>query len=173
MGGNSIAHIASECISASASASTCFGKPGDDIQHALRITFGIVHGVLLTLCSFGIALFFPSLSHFLFTLFGCIITPLLSFILTILCNGCIQYVSQSTLTVKRILTTSWIPPLGVFCTNLVLLPLELMPSFGPITTILITSILVNMIVSILLQVYAAKYIQEAHSSKSAGASGPT
>jgi hypothetical protein len=170
MGGNSFAHIASECITTPKT----FGKPGDDIQYALRITFGIVHGVLLTLCSFGLALFFPSLSRFLFTLFGFIIAPLLSFVLTILCNGCIQYVSQATLTITRILKTSWIPPLGVFCTNLVLLPLELMPSFGPITIILITSILVNLIVTILLQIYAARDIQEeVHSSKSAGASGPT
>lgn len=147
-----------------------FGKPSDSIQYALRITFGIVHGVLLTLCSFGLALFFPSL----FTLFGFVVTPLLSLGLTIFCNACIQYVSQTTVTVTRILKTAWIPPLGVFFTNLVLLPLEMMPSFGPVTTILITSIVVNLLVTILLQIYAARDIQEeVHSSKSLGASGPT
>lgn len=151
-----------------------FGKPSDDIQYALRITFGIVHGVILTLCSFGLALFFPSLSHLLFTLFGFVVTPLLSLGLTIFCNACIQYVSQTTVTVTRILKTAWIPPLGVFFTNLVLLPLEMMPSFGPVTTILITSIAVNFLVTILLQIYAARDIQEeVHSSKSLGASGPT
>jgi hypothetical protein len=145
-----------------------FGSPTDDIQYALRITFGIVHGVLLTLCSFGLTLCFPSL----FTLVGCIITPLLSLILTCFCNGCIEYVSQSTLTVTRILKTAWIPPFGVFCANIILLPLEMMPLgfAGPIHILLITSIIVNFILAILLQIYAARDIQE---SKSSGGSVPT
>lgn len=145
-----------------------FGSPTDDIQYALRITFGIVHGVLLTLCSFGLALFFPTM----FALVGCIITPLLSLILTCFCNGCIEYVSQSTLTVARILKTAWIPPFGVFCINIILLPLEMMPLgfAGPIHVFLITSIVMNFILTILLQIYAARDIQE---SKSSGSSVPT
>jgi hypothetical protein len=133
-------------------------RSSTDIQYALRITFGIVHGVIITLFSFGFALFLPSG----FALFGCILTPLLSLALTIFCNGCIEYVSQSSLNVTRILKTAWIPPLGVFCANLLLLPLEMMPFgfTGPIHILLITSILVNFVLTILLQIYAAKDIQE-------------
>ena len=151
-----------------------FGHPNDDIQYALRITFGIVHGVMLTLFSFGLALFFPSLSQFLFALFGCVVIPTMSFLLTIFCNMCIEYVSQSTLTVARILKTAWIPPLGVFCVNLIILPLEMMPSLGftgPINTLLITSILMNFVLTTILQVYAARDVQE-ESSKSLGTSVP-
>ena len=140
------------------SSAKAFGKQSNDLHYALRMTFGIVHGVLLTLCSFGLALLFPSL----FVLVGCIITPLISLFLTMFCNGCLEYVSQSTVTVARILKTAWIPPLGVFCANLLLLPLEMMPFgfTGPIHILLITSILVNFVLTILLQIYAAKDIQE-------------
>lgn len=147
-------------------------KPTEDLLYALRMTFGIVHGVLLTLCSFGLTLLFPSL----FAIVGCIITPLLSFILALFCNGCVEYVSQSRLTVTRILKTAWIPPLGVFCANLILLPLEMMPFgfSGPIHILLITSILVNFVLTILLQIYAAKDVQEdSYSFNSAGGSVPT
>ena len=155
-----------------------FGDPSDDIQYALRITFGIVHGVMLTLFSFGLALFFPSLSQLLFALFGCVVIPIMSFLLTIFCNACIEYVSQSTLTVARILKTAWIPPLGVFCVNLVILPLEMMPALGftgPINTLLMTSILMNFALTTILQIYAARDIQRAgaYSSKSSGTSDPT
>lgn len=145
-----------------------------NIQYALRITFGVVHGVILTLCSFGLVILFPSLSHFLFTLFGCIVIPLISFALAIFCNGCIEYLSsQPTLTVARILKTAWIPPLGVFCVNLIILPLEMMPSFmGPINVLVFTSIIVNFILTMILQVYAAKDIQDV-SSISSGTSVPT
>ena len=147
MGGNTFSHTAEDT---------------GDIQYALRITFGIVHGVILTLFSFGLVLFFPSLSQLL----NCIVIPLISFALAIFCNGCIEYLSQSTLTVARILKTAWIPPLGVFCANLVILPLELMPSF------VFTTIVVNFILSTILPVYAAKDIQGLH-SKSSGVSSPT
>jgi hypothetical protein len=81
-------------------------------------------------------------------------------------------VSQSTITVERILKTAWIPPLGIFCANLILLPLEMMPvGIGPITNIVATSVLVNFVISIILQIYAAKELQT--SSKSEGFSSPT
>ena len=139
----------------------------DGINYALRITFGIVHSVILTLFSFGLAILFPSLSHLLF---ACI-APLLSLLLTIFCNGCIEYVSRSTLTVAHILKTAWIPPLGIFCVSLILLPLELMPGFGPINNLVITSIILNFMLTLILQVYAARDIQESP-AKSAGSSGP-
>lgn len=145
------------------------GDSGDKMLYAIRLTFGIVHGVILTLFSFGISLYIPSLSHILFALLGCIVAPCLSIILTIFCNGCVEYISQSTVTVERILKTAWIPPLGIFCVNLVLLPLEMMPmTFGTITNLVATSTIANFITSILLQIYAAKNIQ--YSSSSGGSS---
>ena len=144
----------------------------ESFDHVLRITFGIVHGVILTLFSFSLILFFPAP----FSLFGCIVTPLLSFILAIFCNACVEYVSspsQSAMTVGRILATAWIPPLGVFCVNLVLLPLKSMPAIlGPVNVLVFTSIVVNLMLTTLLQVYAARNLQ-AVSSKSSGVSSPT
>ena len=147
------------------------GNTFPELDYAIRITFGIVHGVILTLCSFGIALYVPELSRVLFALLGCIVAPFLSLLLTIFCNAAVEYSSKSTLTMDHILQTAWIPPLGIFCMNVLLLPLELMPSAetdGPLTMIVATSILGNLLISILLQVYAARNIQ----LTSDGFSGP-
>ena len=142
------------------------------LLYVIRITFGLVHAIILTLFSFGITLYIPSLSHILFALLGCVVSPVLSLCLTIFCNACVEYVSQSTLTVERILKTAWIPPAGIFFTNLLLLPLEMMPeTVGLMTNIVATSTIANFIVSILLQIYAAKEVQS--SSKSDGFSSPT
>ena len=147
------------------------GNTFPELDYAIRITFGIVHGIILTLCSFGITLFVPSLSHILFALLGCIVAPCISLMLTIFCNASVEYVSKSTVTLEQILSTAWIPPLGIFCMNVVLLPLELMPSIeaaGPFTSVVATSCFANFIFSIILQVYAARHVQ----SKSGGLSGP-
>jgi hypothetical protein len=150
------------------------GDSNDTIQYAVRMTFGIVHAVILTLFSLGISLYIPSLSHILFALLGCFVAPSVSLCLTIFCTGCVEYVSQSTITMKRILKTAWIPPLGIFCMNTMLIPLEMMPSAGlegPITSVVATSIVANFILSVILQVYAAKNIQDEviySSSKSSG-----
>jgi len=147
------------------------GNTFPELDYAIRITFGIVHGIILTLCSFGITLFIPSMSHILFALLGCVIAPCISLILTVFCTASVEYVSRSTVTLERILRTAWIPPLGIFCMNLILLPLELMPSIeaeGPFTSVVATSCLANLIFSILLQVYAARNVQ----SNSEGLSGP-
>ena len=132
--------------------------PTDGIHHILRITFAIVHGVMLTVFCFGLTLFLPT------TLLIYVAAPLISLALAIFCNACVEYVSQSTLTVAHILKTAWIPPVGIFCVNLVLIPL-------PSNTLVISSIVANCILATLLQVYAAKNVQA--SSKSAGASAPT
>lgn len=149
---------------------------GSAVEYAIRLTFGVVHASLLTLFSFGLAFLFPSFSHFLFSLFGCILAPLLSFVLTLFCNACVEYVSKSTVTWKRVLKWSWIPPLGVFGVSLLILPLEMMPSLGfkgPVNTLVVTSIIMNFIATVLLQVYAAKKIQSSSSSDSETSSGPT
>jgi hypothetical protein len=56
--------------------------------------------------------------------------------------------------------------------NVLLLPLEMMPSMGtegPYTSVVATSIFANFLLSILLQIYAAKGVQ---ASTSAGFSAP-
>ena len=143
---------------------------GNEINYAIRLTFGFIHGVFLTLIGFGLALFFPSLSHFLFGLFGCIITPLASLFLTIGCNACIQYITHSTLFWPTLLRNAWIPPLGIFLGSLLILPLELMQtsSLGPVNILLATSIFLNMVLSTILQIYVGKTIQ----SSPSGSSGP-
>lgn len=167
---------------------------GSAVEYAIRLTFGVVHASLLTLFSFGLAFLFPSFSHFLFSLFGCILAPLLSFFLAVFCNACVEYVSKSTVTWKRVLKWSWIPPLGVFGVSLLILPLEMiasplagrsatvrredlmMPSHGfkgPVNTLVVTSIIMNFIATVLLQIYAAKKIQSSSSSDSETSSGPT
>lgn len=145
----------------------------DGIQYAIRLTFGIVHGVVLTLFSFGLALVFPSLSQFLFGLFGFIVAPCLSFLLTLACNACVGYVSHSYLSLTQCLRASWAPPLGIFITALILLPLEMMPRLGfggPLNTLAATFVLASFVVATILQVWAAKKIQ---SSSSEGISSPT
>jgi hypothetical protein len=162
---------------------TLHHKDHDAVEYAIRLTFGVVHASLLTLFSFGLAFLVPSFSHFLFSLFGCILAPLLSLVLSLFCNVCVEYVSKSTVTWKHILKWAWIPPLGVFGSSLLILPLEMMPSLGfkgPISTLVITSIIINFIVTSLLQVYAGKRIQTysvsdsvSSASDSDGSSGPT
>jgi|LauGreDrversion4_2_1035121.scaffolds.fasta_scaffold427165_2 hypothetical protein len=149
------------------------GNTFPELDYAIRITFGIIHGVLLTLSSFVICLYIPSLSRILFALLGCIVAPVISFILTLFCSASVEYVSKSTITPEHILSSAWIPPLGIFCMNLILLPLEMMPSIGtvhgPYTSVVATSIFMNFLLSIVLQVYAARNVQ----TKSAGLSSPT
>jgi len=149
------------------------GNTFPELDYAIRITFGIIHGVILTLSSLGMCLYIPSLSHILFALMGCIVAPLISLILTIFCNASVEYVSSQTMSSDKILSSAWIPPLGIFCMNILLLPLEMMPSIGavqgPYTSVVATSILANFLLSILLQIYAARGVQ---ASKSAGFSSP-
>jgi hypothetical protein len=57
----------------------------------------------------------------------------------------------------------------------VILPLEMMPSLGfssPLNILVATSVLINFLLATVLQIYAAKDIQQDYSSPS-GSSGPT
>ena len=142
-----------------------------NIHYAIRITFGIAHGVLLTLFSFGAALLYPALSHFSFGLFGFIIAPIMSLCLAIVCNTCVNNVSQSKMTLEHSLYSAWMPPVGVFVLAAILLPLEMMPSLfrtTALSTLAITFVCGNCILTTLLQIYAARQIQS-----SSGSSGPT
>lgn len=155
------------------------GKSVANLEHAIRITFGIVHASLLTLFSFGLALLSPALTQFLFGLFGCILAPGLSFGLTLFCNACVRYIHEASHEVAEhvpLLTGSWIPPVGVFLVSLLILPLEMMPSLGfsgPLTALAATSVAVNFLISLLLQVYVARRFQASSEVSSAGISGPT
>lgn len=144
----------------------------DQVDYALRITFAVVHAVLLTLCGLGLAYAVPSLSQFLFGLYGCILAPCISWLLTLFCNGCLQYVGESRVTPQRCLARSWIPPLGIFCLSLLILPLEMMPSLGftgPLNSLLVTSVVGNFILAFVLQLYAVRLSQF---SPSEGSSAP-
>jgi hypothetical protein len=56
--------------------------------------------------------------------------------------------------------------------NLILLPLKSMPAIlGPVNVLVFTSIVVNFMLTIVLQVYSARNLQAV--SKSSGVSSPT
>jgi hypothetical protein len=59
--------------------------------------------------------------------------------------------------IASILKTIWIPPLGVFCISLFILPLEMMRSggIGPLSTLVATSISMNALAVWILQVYSS------------------
>jgi hypothetical protein len=139
---------------------------GNEIQYAVRLTFGVVHGVLLTLISFALALLYPSFSHFLFSLFGCVIAPAASLLLTFVCNACIEYTSKSNVTLRGIFHRSWAPPLGIFLVSLLILPLEMMHSswLGPLNALAATSVAVNCLLATLLQIYIARDLQSSSES---------
>lgn len=136
------------------------GNTFPELDYAIRITFGIIHGVILTLSSLGICLYLP-------TLMGYVVAPLISLLLTIFCTASVEYMSHQTMTLQTILSTAWIPPVGIFCATLILHPTGNVQ--GPYGSAIAISIVVNFILSILLQVYAAKGVQ---ASKSSGLSDP-
>jgi len=126
------------------------GNESDSLRYAMKHTFGIVHAVLLTLFSFGVSSWsFPLLGYFLF--------PLVSLVLTMICSASVQYVCDGEVHIPSILQKAWIPPLGVFCISLFILPLEMMKSvrIGPFSTLIATSIVMNAIVVWILQVYSS------------------
>lgn len=120
--------------------------------------FGIVHAVILTLVTFGLVSWFPSFTKFSFSMLGCVLLPTLSAALTFFCNWCVEYVCDGAADITTVLKTCWLPPLGIFCASIILLPLEMMQStgLGPLNVLVATSIFVNGIVAWLLQVYASR-----------------
>lgn len=147
----------------------------EKINYAIRTTFGVVHGVILTVISLALAMWFPSLSHFLFGLFGFVVAPLCSLALTFICNACVSYVSSFRLEIQKSLRTAWIPPLGILIVALVLLPLEMMPSLGlpgPLNILAASFVASNCILVTLLQIYASKGLQSSFSESLEGGSVP-
>lgn len=142
------------------------------MNHAIRLTFGVVHGILLTLVSFACLLFVPAFSELLFSLFGCIILPTVSLFLTLVCNACVEYVSSSKLDIKLILQDAWIPPLALFLVALILYPLSRMqlPWSGPLNTLTATAVVVNGFLAAILQVYISRNLQSSEDSSAPGSS---
>jgi hypothetical protein len=145
-------------------------------QFVLRVTFSIVHAVLLTLCHLFLVLFFPHFSHFFFALIGCILLPIMSLILTLFIIKFTYYVSNQRITLKEVFHVAWIPPVGIFFLNIIILPLEMMRhhQLGPLKALAATSIAGGFLISFFLQMWTLSKsnhipIQGDYSS---GASGP-
>jgi len=134
------------------------GNETDSLNYAIRLTFGIVHSVILTLITFGLVSWYPSFSQWSFTLLGCIVLPLISFVLTCFATACVLYVRNGEVSISGAVQNSWIPPLGIFSVSLFILPLEMMQStgIGPLNILIATSIFVNAILVCILQVYATR-----------------
>ena len=148
-------------------------EPNYELNYAIRLTFGLVHAVILTLITFGLIVWFPSLSGWSFAGLGCLILPFFSSLLSILCTGCVQYVCDGAVNTTAILKSCWIPPLGIFCTSLFILPLEMLPSGGPLNALIATSVVMNALITGILQVYSV--VPQADSSTGTGSviSSPT
>lgn len=129
---------------------------GITLRYAIRQTFGVVHAVLLTLITFGLVSLFPAFTHWSFSLLGCVILPIVSAGLTCLGNWCVGYATDGSADPASVLRTVWIPPLGIFCATLFLLPLEMMRSsgLGPFNAMVASSIVVNAVIVWILQVYS-------------------
>uniref|UniRef100_A0A6C0JVG9 Uncharacterized protein n=1 Tax=viral metagenome TaxID=1070528 RepID=A0A6C0JVG9_9ZZZZ len=156
--------------------------PSYELNYAIRLTFGLVHAVILTLITFGLIVWFPSFSGWSFALLGCIVLPFISSLLSILCTGCVQYVCDGAVDNAAILKSFWIPPLGIFCASLFILPLEMLGGGGPLNALIATSVVINAFITGILQVYSVMPMSEvsvdpklliAHSSTGSDISSPT
>lgn len=130
---------------------------GLSLSYVMRHTFGVVHAVILTLITFGLVVWFPSVSEWSFSMLGCIVLPSISAALTYFCSACVEYTCEGKVSPSAILRRVWMPPLGIFLVSLVILPLQMMQSarVGPLSMLIATSIVVNGIVVWLLQVYSS------------------
>lgn len=131
------------------------------LHYAIRLTFGLVNAVLLTLITFGLIVWIPSFSHWSFALLGCLVLPIVSICLTGICTGSVQYVCEGQIHIQTLLQSCWIPPLGIFCISLFILPLELrnIRAFGPLNILIATSIIMNAIITCILQVYTSTRVE--------------
>jgi hypothetical protein len=94
-------------------------------------------------------------------LLGCLVLPIVSLCITGICTGSVQYVCEGQIHIQTLLQSCWIPPLGIFCISLFILPLEMMNTraFGPLNILIATSILMNAIVTCILQVYSSTRVE--------------
>jgi hypothetical protein len=131
-----------------------------DFKFIIRLTFAIVHSVLLTIFHLALTLLFPTFSGLFFSLLGCVILPCISLALSFYINKFIAYIFSESLSIQKLLRVVWIPPLGIFILNLIILPLEIMNSYaiGPLQALAATSITFGFFLSFFLQMYAGMYI---------------
>jgi len=159
---------------------------GNEMNYTIRLTFSIIHGILLTLISLSFLLLVPSFTESLFSFFGFILLPMISLVLTIGCNACVEYIAFSKIEIQRVMKGCWIPPLGIFCVTAILYPLEIMKFswVGPMNTLTATAVVVNGFLTSFLQLYISRGIQsrdpKAHldssepaTDSSSGVSSPT
>lgn len=151
------------------------GNESDFLHYAMRLTFGLVHAVLLTLITFGLLVWVPSFSQWSFAQFGLWIVPSLSYLIACMCSACVLYVCEGTCNIPATLKASWIPPVGIACVSLFILPLELVKGIviGPFTTILATSICMNAITVWILQMVSSQRVLRYASASSSGGPSPT
>jgi len=137
---------------------TGINNPNYELNYAIQLTFGLVHAVILTLITFGLIVWFPSFSGWSFALLGCLVLPVISAILSVLCTTCVQYVCDGNINIPHVLKSFWIPPVGIFCISLFILPLEMLPSVGtgPINSLIATSVVMNALITGILQVYSTR-----------------
>jgi hypothetical protein len=151
---------------------------GQTIQYLfiVRLTFATVLAVLITLFHLGVTLFFPTFTHLFFSLLGCIVLPCIVAFLSFYLAQMTVYTSHIKRSPQEILQSVWIPPVGVFFVNVLILPLEMMSdSVGPLQILAATSIASGFLVTFFLQLYVGWRLQEAFSEPTldiSGASAP-
>ncbi len=136
------------------------------VNNVIRITFGFVHSILITLVGFGLALLYPSLTTLLFGLVGFILLPVLSCLFGWLCNLCVLYVTTQTYSYREAFRTAWLPGLGVFCVSLLVIPLEYtqIALFHDINLMFGLSLMGNALITALLQIYASRLLSQSEGS---------
>jgi hypothetical protein len=146
-------------------------KQKQQLEYAIRLIFGIVHSIFISLIGLGLALLFPSLTTILFGLVGFIFLPILSMILSCLANASIIYISNKRkIDWQRAVQWSWYPAIGIMGISICVLPLEYIhPNFFGDVNLMFGMFLIGItITSFLLQVYAGLRVQT--SSASSGSS---
>jgi hypothetical protein len=110
-----------------------------------------------------------------FSLFGCIVLPLVTLILSFVMAKLSLYTSHMKKSLQEILHYVWIPPTGLFFLNLSILPLEMMSdSVGPLRALAATSIACGFLVTFFLQLYILYELQKSSDTFTdvSGASAP-
>jgi uncharacterized membrane protein YfcA len=145
-------------------------KQKQQLEYAIRLIFGIVQSIFVSLIGLGLALLFPSLTTILFGLVGFLFLPILSMILSCLANASILYISnRRKIDWKRAIRWSWYPAVGIIGISICVLPLEyLHPNFFGDMNLMFGMFLIGItITSFLLQVYAGLRVQTSDPSNGA------
>jgi hypothetical protein len=131
------------------------------MEYAIRVTFGFIHAIFITLVGLGLALFFPSLTSILFGLVGFLILPVFSCFVGFLCNLCISYVTHIKYNIRKSLQTCWWPAAGIFAMSLFVMPLEYIhPDFFGDFNLMFGVFLIGISVLVLLiQIYSGLQVQ--------------